>query len=64
MANVKAVWTVELNVTCPKCQSRFDITDESDFWEFAGVKHAGQEKEDYETACPECGHEFKCDFVY
>ncbi len=64
MANEIAEWTVELNVSCPKCHHLFDVTCEQDFWEYSGIKRAGQCKEDHETACPECGHEFKCDFVY
>ncbi len=64
MSTVKAVWTIKLDVTCPRCEHYFDITDESDFWEFAGIKQAGEEREGYETECPACSHEFKCDFVY
>lgn len=64
MANVKAEWTIALDVNCPKCNHLFDLTCEQDFWEYAGIKQAGETKDDYETVCPECDHEFKCDFVY
>lgn len=59
-----AHWRISLNVSCPKCGHYFDLTDEADFWECSGVNHAGQEIEGYETECPECSHEFECEFVY
>lgn len=66
MATVKAEWTLALNVECPQCQHLFDLRHE--LVDNASCIQACETDtvatRDYATACPECGHEFLCDFVY
>ena len=65
MAKAKAEWTLELNVECPECQHLFDLTNQDDFWEGVDTcEHETPRTTDYECCCPECSHEFVCDFVY
>lgn len=65
MGKVKAEWTLELNVECPECQHLFDLTHEDDFWEGCDTcEHETPRTTDYECCCPECSHDFVCDFVY
>lgn len=62
MSNPTAIWTIELNVTCPECGERFDIVDNDPEW-YTAVE-AGQALDGFEATCPKCEHEFKCDLVY
>ncbi|MGU9870110.1 hypothetical protein [Kluyvera ascorbata] len=66
MSKVEAEWTIELNVDCPQCGHTFDLTRTDDFWH--GIDEAGEHgtaaTKDFECCCPECEHEFTCDFVY
>lgn len=66
MATVKAEWVLELNVECPECKGLFDLR--SELVDNASPVQACETDtvatRDYEATCPECGHEFLCDFVY
>jgi len=66
MADTTAEWSFSLDTECPQCKNCFDLRQELvdnvssiDICETDTVA-----TRDYETACPECGHEFTCDFVY
>lgn len=66
MADTTAEWSLSLDTQCPQCKHFFDLRP--------GLSEGGSSIQiceqdtvatrDYETACPECGHEFTCDFVY
>lgn len=63
--NEIASWTIELNITCPSCKKHVDLTDQPEFWEcFPGHIEDHLESKDNEVCCPECGHEFICDFTW
>jgi hypothetical protein len=65
MSNVKAEWTVELNVNCPECNHLFDLTETDDFWaDVEAGEHETPRTTDFWCCCPECDHEFTCDFSY
>lgn len=65
MIKVKAEWTVELNVNCPECNHLFDLTGTDDFWcDVKAGEHETPRTTDFECCCPECEHEFTCDFIY
>ena len=66
-SNVSAYWTFELEVTCPKCESLFDLTDNADFWKngkYEAGEHGTPLTRDVSVACPECAYEFLVDFKY
>ena len=51
-------WTIELNITCPKCENYFDYLNTVEYREdgCAGVKHAQPDPcANIEVICPECG---------
>lgn len=66
MADTTAEWSLSLDAQCPKCKHIFDLRDELS--ENASPIQVCETDtvatRDYETECPECGHEFTCDFVY
>ncbi|ECD6619164.1 TPA: hypothetical protein G8M64_004631 [Salmonella enterica] len=68
MANQKAIWAITLHTECPKCREYFDIIHHNDdFWVDANFDTCEQDTPattDVEVVCPECGHEFECDFAY
>lgn len=65
MSNVKAEWTLELMVNCPQCGHLFDLTENTDLWASVEPCETGTDATtDHECACPECDHEFLCDFTY
>lgn len=61
--NVKAVWNLSLDVTCPSCGHYFDLMCDPDLFEWSGASVC-ESIEGYDTTCPECDHEFKSDFIY
>lgn len=67
MANVTAIWTVELNCVCPECEEHVDLLDYADFWDERQLEvpeHGTERSRDVEVVCPECGHEFTVDCEY
>lgn len=57
----QANWTVKLQINCPECRMRVDLTDNDDFWQ---DMRCGETRKNYEAYCPECGHEFVCRVEY
>jgi Zn finger protein HypA/HybF involved in hydrogenase expression len=67
MANVTAIWTVELNCTCPNCDKSVDLLDYPDFWDcrHLDIAENGTERsKNVDVICPECDHEFTVDCEY
>ncbi|MBA3175164.1 hypothetical protein CBX59_001775 [Salmonella enterica] len=68
MANQEACWDINLYTECPECGEYFDIIRyQDDFWtdaRFGVCEHDTSATTGYEVECPECKHEFKCDFAY
>jgi len=61
----RAQWTIELHADCPACKEYVDLLQYADFWDGRGKElQTGQNKENVEVVCPECGHEFIVDCVY
>jgi Zn finger protein HypA/HybF involved in hydrogenase expression len=64
MAEATAIWTVELNCTCPKCGNDVDLLDYPDFWDCRKLEIAenGTERSrDVDVICPECDGDFTVD---
>lgn len=54
----EAMWSVELNIPCPKCEGYFDYleTDEYKADGFESLKHVQSDREaNIKVKCPECG---------
>lgn len=65
MSNIKAYWDISLMVSCPQCGHDYDLVHTDDFWYgIEAVEHGTPETTDFECCCPECDHEFTCDFIY
>lgn len=63
MADVEAIWSVNLYVECPQCEDSFDLNADDSFVD--GTKgHPLQTAENVDIECPECGHKFKADLVW
>lgn len=62
MSNPTALWTLELEVTCPHCKELVDLMTDPDFWEDRTEDFSVLHKTDQEVYCPECGSKFICDF--
>lgn len=66
MADTNAEWSLSLFTECPRCNHGFDLLNELS--ENASAVQVCETDtvatRDYETACPECGHEFTVDFIY
>lgn len=65
--NTTAIWTIELNCTCPHCEKYVDLLDYPDFWDGRDIQAAenGTDKtRNAEVICPECEKEFISDFYY
>lgn len=61
MTMARAVWTLELNCECPKCEKEVDVVDTPDLFDrFMPC----ESKKDVGVVCPECGHEFVVETVY
>jgi rubredoxin len=68
MAETRALWSLSLDCTCPECGHDYDILEaDPDFFSNSRIEPiesgTGRTK-NFETACPECEHEFKVDFEY
>ncbi len=66
MENIKAIWSLSLDCTCPKCEEDFDILDEDDFWG-RGIhvaEHDTPRSRGVEVVCPNCKYTFTVDLVY
>lgn len=66
MADTTAEWSLSLDTQCPKCKHVFDLRPDlvDDASSVEACETNTVATRDYETACPECGHEFTVDFVY
>lgn len=60
---VKAYWNTSIDVTCPKCQNKYDLLHFVNYWEFLAAKQNSKPIKNYETCCPVCKHVFKFDVV-
>jgi C4-type Zn-finger protein len=60
---LQATWTIELHADCPSCKEYVDLLLYVDFWDGRNLQ-VGENKENQEVVCPECGHEFAVDVVY
>jgi ssDNA-binding Zn-finger/Zn-ribbon topoisomerase 1 len=64
---VRAVWHIHLFADCPNCRRTVDLCEASDWWMDGSIEPLEQgtpKADDYEVACPDCGHEFriKCEW--
>lgn len=66
MADTTAEWSLSLDTECLQCKHVFDLRSQlSDGCSsIQACETDTLATRDYQTACPECGHEFTCDFVY
>ena len=66
MADTIAEWNVSLDTQCPQCKHVFDLRQElvDNVSSIEICETDTVATRNYETACPECGHEFTCEFVY
>lgn len=64
MSKLTALWTLELNVTCPHCKEYVDLFEDPDFFEDRTEDFSVLHLTDQEVYCPECGETFICDFDY
>jgi len=62
-----AQWFLSLDTYCPKCESAFDLLDDSEFWHNSGLQacenHTDKSR-GVEVVCPHCEHEFTVDLEY
>ncbi|CNF25221.1 Uncharacterised protein [Yersinia nurmii] len=67
LVKIYAKWEIQLHVTCPKCQERFDMMDDDDFRCDASLEPLESDTNatrDVDVICPDCEHEFTVDFYY
>ena len=65
--NEIAIWTVELNCRCPKCDDYVNLLDAADFWDGRQLdvpEHHTERSNNLEVVCPACDHEFLVDCDY
>lgn len=63
-SNSVACWSFSLDVDCPKCEHYFDLLEHDDFWDGRPDSFSVLHSKNEDATCPECGHEFVCDFEY
>ena len=64
---IRAMWSVELNTVCPKCEEWVDLLDYADFWDGRSLtvgETDTQRSRNVEVVCPNCNHEFEVDLEY
>lgn len=63
---VKAQWSFDLYIECPKCGADFDHSSEADDWHMGWSEppEVGKSGQTFSTACPSCDHEFDCETQY
>ena len=62
-----AIWTLELNCKCPKCDADIDLLEDGDFWEenrIQACEHGTKQSKNIDAWCKDCEHEFKVDLAY
>lgn len=67
MAEIKAIWVIELNCNCPGCGKHVDLTNNPDFYDGKPIEigeHETERTTNMEASCPECGYEFFVDCLY
>ncbi|EDM4466656.1 hypothetical protein CSE91_23920 [Salmonella enterica subsp. enterica serovar Muenchen] len=66
MADTTAEWNLSIDTQCPHCNHNFDLRCElvDNVSSIQICETDTVATRDYETARPECGHEFTVDFVY
>ena len=66
MADTTAEWSFSLDTECPLCKHCFDLLHElvDNASPIEACETGTVATLNYETACPECGHEFTCEFIY
>ncbi|GJL37878.1 hypothetical protein TUM17576_46980 [Enterobacter hormaechei] len=66
MADTIAEWSFSLDTQFPHCKHVFDLRQElvDNVSSIEICETDTVATRNYETACPECGHEFTCEFVY
>lgn len=65
-AEVKASWSISLDVMCPNCAHGFDLVSElsGKVSSISPLEYNTARTDNYETSCPECKHEFVVCFEY
>lgn len=67
MENIKAIWSISLDCTCPSCGHDFDILQGFSLPYghnlYAG-EHGTERTENIEIVCPECECVFKVDCAF
>ncbi len=64
---LQAIWSISLDVECPKCEEYVDLLNAPDFWDgrhFEMCEHHTPRTTNFEAQCPLCDHEFLVDFDY
>lgn len=69
MSELYAIWNITLHTECPECEEYFDLIEQDgDFWSDGGRADMCEQDtartKNVDVSCPECGHEFKVDFIY
>lgn len=66
MADTTAEWSLSLDTQCPNCKHFIDLRGElvDNASSIQVCETDTVATRNYETACPECGHEFTVDFIY
>jgi rubredoxin len=65
--NIIATWNISLDCDCPHCKETVDLTDYREFWtgaKFDACENGTKHTVGVDVVCPECGGEFKADFVF
>jgi len=62
--NPVACWSFSLDIECPKCGHDLDLVENDDFWDGRPNSFNILHSKDEDIICPECDHEFVCDFEY
>lgn len=63
----KAIWSLSLDCSCPKCSHEFDILDDTEFIsdnKLEVCEHGTQRSMGINVMCPNCDSEFKVDLAY
>jgi hypothetical protein len=62
-----AIWHISLKCNCPYCKKNVNLLDAPDFWDgkyFKVGEHMTDRTRNVQVTCPECGEEFKVDFLF
>lgn len=67
MADIKAYWSISLDVDCPYCGNNVDLLRGPDFWDgahFQPIEHGSRATTNVDAICPDCSGTFVVDYEY